>query len=192
MNPILENTWRDRPGLVGMLSAINHKTVARRYIVTAFVIFLAAGMLAAVMRLQLSRPENTLVGPDLYNQLFTMHGTAMMFLFAVPIMETVGVYLVPLMVGARSIAFPRMYAFSYWIFLFGGLMLCTVFVLGQGPDAGWFSYVPLAGSEHSPGKRSDFWAQMITFTELSGRASCRRMTSAAAPATRNSTNAVTM
>jgi cytochrome c oxidase subunit 1 len=92
----------------------------------------------------------------------------MMFLFAVPIMEAIGIYLVPPMVGARSIAFPRMNAFSYWIFLFGGLTLCAAFALGQGPDAGWFSYVPLAGSEHSPGKRSDFWAQTISFTELSG------------------------
>jgi cytochrome c oxidase subunit I+III len=168
MNPLLEKAWSDPPGLAGTLAAINHKTIARRYIVTAFCFFLAAGVLAALMRLQLARPENTLLGPDLYNQVFTMHGTTMMFLFAVPIMETIGVYLVPLMVGARSIAFPRMNAFSYWIYLFGGLMLYVAFFLDIGPDVGWFAYVPLSGPQYGVGKRPDFWAQMITFTELSG------------------------
>jgi cytochrome c oxidase subunit 1 len=108
------------------------------------------------------------MGPDLYNQLFTMHGTTMMFLFAVPVMQAMSVYLVPLMIGSRSVAFPRMNAFAYWIFLFGGLMLYVAFVLNIGPDAGWFAYVPLAGPDYSPGKRVDFWAQLITFTELSG------------------------
>jgi cytochrome c oxidase subunit I+III len=168
VNPLLEQTWRDPPGLVGALAAINHKTIARRYLITAFAFFVGAGLMAVVMRLQLARPENTLVGPDLYNQLFTMHGTVMMFLFAVPVMQAMGLYFVPLMVGARSIAFPRMSAFSYWIYLAGGVMLFVAFALDIGPDAGWFSYVPLAGPEYSPGKRVDMWAQMITFSELSG------------------------
>jgi len=162
VNPLLERTWRD----TGFFSAINHKTIALRYIVTSFAFFVAAGILAALMRLQLAVPENDFIGPDLYNQLFTVHGTAMMFLFAVPVMEAMGVYLVPLMVGARSIAFPRMNAFSYWVFLFGGVMLFGVLALNIGPDTGWFSYPPLAGPEHSPGKRVDFYAQLITFTEL--------------------------
>ena len=120
------------------------------------------------MRLQLARPDNRLIGPDLYNQLFTMHGTTMMFLFAVPVMQAMSVYLVPLMIGTRSVAFPRMNAYAYWIYLFGGLMLFVAFALNIGPDAGWFTYVPLSGPDYSPGKRVDFWAQMITFTELSG------------------------
>jgi cytochrome c oxidase subunit 1 len=119
------------------------------------------------MRMQLARPGNTLMGPDLYNQVFSMHGTTMMFLFAVPIMLAVAIYLVPLMVGARGTAFPRMTAYSYWIFLFGGTMLYIAFLFNTGPEAGWFSYVPLAGPEYSAGKRSDFWAQLITFTEVS-------------------------
>ncbi len=163
----LEQTWRDPPGLLGWLSAINHKTIGLRFIVTAFGFFVAGGVLAALMRLQLARPENTLVGPGFYNQLFTMHGTTMMFLFAVPVMQAMAVYLVPLMLGARSIAFPRMNAYAFWVYLFGGLMLYGAFVLNIGPDAGWFAYVPLSGPEYSPGKRVDFWAQMITFTELS-------------------------
>ena len=163
----LERTWRDPPGLVGWLSAVNHKSIGIRFIVTAFGFFVAGGLLAALMRLQLARPQNDLVGPDLYNQLFTMHGSTMMFLFAVPVMQAVSVYLVPLMIGARSLAFPRLNAYAYWVYLFGGLMLYVAFVLDIGPDAGWFSYVPLAGPEYSPGKRSDFWAQLVTFTELS-------------------------
>jgi cytochrome c oxidase subunit I+III len=164
----LEQTWRDPPGLIGWLSAINHKTIGKRFIVTAFGFFFAGGLLALLMRLQLAKPANGLIGPDFYNQLFTMHGTTMMFLFAVPVMQAVSVYLVPLMIGSRSVAFPRMNAFAYWIYLFGGLMLYIAFALNIGPDAGWFSYVPLAGPEYSPGKRVDFWAQLITFTELSG------------------------
>ena len=164
----LERAWRDPPGLAGWLSAINHKSIGKRFIVTAFAFFVLGGLLAAAMRLQLARPDNHLIGPDLYNQIFTMHGTTMMFLFAVPVMQAMSVYLVPLMIGTRSVAFPRMNAYAYWVFLFGGVMLFVAFALNIGPDAGWFSYVPLAGPDYSPGKRVDFWAQMITFTELSG------------------------
>lgn len=89
-----------------------------------------------------------------------MHGTTMMFLFAVPVMEAFAVYLVPLMVGTRNIAFPRLNAFSYYVYLSGGLMIWLAFALDIGAENGWFSYVPLAGPEFSPGKRSDFWAQM--------------------------------
>jgi cytochrome c oxidase subunit 1 len=163
----LDRTWRNRPGLWGQLTSVNHKTVGLRFIITAFCFFIAGGILAALMRIQLSRPENNFLGPDLYNQVFTMHGTTMMFLFAVPVMEAMAVYLVPLMVGTRSIAFPRLNAFGYWIYLFGGLMIYVAFLLNIGPDTGWFSYVPLAGPQYSPGKRVDFWAQLITFTEVS-------------------------
>ncbi|HKQ12817.1 MAG TPA: cytochrome c oxidase subunit I [Steroidobacteraceae bacterium] len=163
----LEKTWDDAPGLWGALTTLDHKRVGLRYIVTAFGFFGLAGVAAFVMRLQLAHAENDLVGPDLYNQLFTMHGSTMMFLFAVPIMQAVGIYFVPLMVGTRAISFPRLLAFSYWIYLFGGLLLWTAFFLNIGPDAGWFAYVPLSGPQYSPGKRVDIWAQMITYTELS-------------------------
>ena len=155
MSAVLERTWRDPPGLIGALCASDHKTIGKRYIVTAFAFFIAAGMLAALMRLQLARPESTLIGPDRYNQLFTTHGTAMMFLFAVPVMQGMAVYLVPLLVGARAIAFPRMTAFSYWVYLLGGLFLFGSLLIDSGPDVGWFSYVPLAGHEYSPSKRAD-------------------------------------
>jgi cytochrome c oxidase subunit I+III len=122
------------------------------------------------MRLQLARPESGLISADRYNQIFSMHGTTMMFLFAVPVMEAMAVYLIPLMMGTRQIAFPRLNAFSYWIYLFGGSFLWIAFLLNVGPEAGWFSYVPLAGPEYSPGKRSDVWAQLITFTEVAALA----------------------
>ncbi|MDB6087839.1 MAG: coxA1, partial [Gammaproteobacteria bacterium] len=162
----LEQQWADKPGLLGWLMTVDHKRIGRRYIVTAFLFFALAGLMAVVMRLQLARPNAHLVGPDLYDQLFSTHGTVMMFLFAVPVMQAVGIYLVPLMVGARNIAFARLNAFSYWVFAFGGIMIFAAFALNTGPEAGWFSYVPLAGPQYSAGKRQDFWAQLITFTEL--------------------------
>jgi cytochrome c oxidase subunit 1 len=162
----LEATWREEPGLLGWLKSVDHKSIAIRYIVTAVVFFLLAGLEAAVMRVQLARPENTVLGPDAFNQFFTMHGTTMMFLFAVPVMQAVGLYLVPLMIGGRNVAFPKLNAFGYWTYLCGGVFLYVMFFLNTGPDAGWFSYVPLAGPEYSPGKRVDVWAQAITFTEI--------------------------
>src|ERR1044072_2541825 len=162
----VEQTWADEPGLIGALSTVKHKGVAVRYIVTTLVFFALAGALAIVMRTQLARADNDLVGPDAYNQLFSMHGSAMMFLFAVPVMEAVALYLLPLMVGTRNVAFPRLNAYGYWLFLFGGLMSFTVFFLNIGPEAGGVRYPPRAGPEYSPGKRQDFWAQLITFTEV--------------------------
>jgi cytochrome c oxidase subunit I len=166
----LANVWGTAPGIWGTLTTVDHKIIGRRYITTAFLFLFLGGISALLMRLQLARPESGLIGPDLYNQLFTMHGTTMMFLFGVPIGEAFAVYLVPLMVGTRNIAFPRLNAYSYYVYLFGGLMIWTAFVLNIGPDVGWFAYVPLSGPEFSPGKRTDIWAQMITFTELSGLA----------------------
>jgi cytochrome c oxidase subunit 1 len=164
----LEEVWQEPPGFLGWFKAVHHTTIGKRYIVTAFGFFLAAGLLAGAMRLQLAFPELHLMGPDLYNQIFTMHGTVMMFLFAVPMMfEALSVYLVPLMVGTRNIAFPRLNAFSYYLFLFGGLMVFAFFFVNSGPDRGWFSYVPLASLPYAPGKRADAWAQLITFTEVS-------------------------
>jgi cytochrome c oxidase subunit 1 len=166
----LARTWGTGSGVLARLSTVDHKIVGRRYIVTAFFFLILGGLAAVAMRVQLARPENELIGPDLYNQLFSMHGTTMMFLFAVPVMEAFAVYLVPLMVGTRNIAFPRLNAFSYWVYLSGGLMIWIAFMLNTGAETGWFSYVPLAGPEFSAGKRTDFWAQMITFTEVSALA----------------------
>jgi heme/copper-type cytochrome/quinol oxidase subunit 1 len=127
-------------------------------------------VLALLMRLQLARPDSNLISAQRYNELFTMHGSTMMFLFAVPVMEGVAVYIIPLMLGTRSTAFPRLNAFSYYMYLFGGLLLWGAFALNIAPDIGWFAYTPLSGPQFSPGKRADIWAQMITFTEVSALA----------------------
>jgi cytochrome c oxidase subunit I len=166
----LTQTWRTPGGLLGALSTVDHKVIGRRYIVTAFVFLALGGVLGLLMRWQLAQPEARVVSPDLYNQIFTVHGTNMMFLFAVPVMEALAVYLVPLMVGTRNIAFPRLNAFSYWVYLAGGILLWAAFLLDTGPDVGWFAYVPLSGPQYASGKRADIWAQMITFTEISALA----------------------
>ncbi|MFL6729497.1 MAG: cbb3-type cytochrome c oxidase subunit I [Sphingomicrobium sp.] len=166
----LEATWSRPPGLIGWLGTVDHKEIGRRYIVTALLFLAAGGLLALHMRLQLMLPDNDTMGPGLFNESFTMHGTTMMFLFAVPVMQGVQIYLTPLMVGTRAIAFPRLTAFSYYMYLFGGLWLWAAHFLRFGPDNGWFSYLPLAGPEYGIGKRSDVWAQTITFTEVAALA----------------------
>jgi cytochrome c oxidase subunit I+III len=162
----LNRSWDEGSGLWAWLRSTNHKSISKRYIVTAIIFFILGGIEAGMIRAQLARPENRLIGPDLYNQIFTMHGSTMMFLFAVPVMEAIGLYLVPLMIGTRNVAFPRLNALGYWMYLFGGVLLYVAFFYNTGPDAGWFAYVPLSGPQYSPGKRIDIWAQMITFTEI--------------------------
>ena len=170
LNRWLSRTWGTPRGIYGALSSVDHKVVARRYIITAFIFLCLGGLNAVAMRIQLSGPERGLIGPDCYDQLFTMHGVTMMFLFAVPMVQATGIYLVPLMIGTRNIAFPRLNAFSYWIYLSGGLFAWVSFALNMAPDVGWFAYVPLSGPEFGPGKRADVWAQMITYTEVSSLA----------------------
>jgi cytochrome c oxidase subunit I len=167
---LLLRLWRTPSGWLGALTSVDHKVIGRRYILTAFAFLILGGLLAVLMRLQLAGAERKLLSPDLYNQVFTMHGSTMMFLFAVPVMEAFAVYFVPLMVGTRNIAFPRLNAFSYWMFLFGGCFLWIAFMFNVGPDVGWFAYVPLSNLQYSPGKRADVWAQMITFTEVAALA----------------------
>src|SRR5437763_7750477 len=163
----LERTWQRPQGLMGWITTTDHKEIGLRYVSTAVVFFILAGILALHMRVQLALPKNTFLTNDVYNQFFTTHGTAMMFLFAVPVMEGMGLYLVPLMVGTRNVSFPRLLNFSYYLYLSAGVMLYTSLVLNAGPDMGWFSYVPLAGPDYSPGKRVDVWAQMVTLVEIS-------------------------
>jgi cytochrome c oxidase subunit 1 len=166
----LDASWRRPPGIIGWLATVDHKEIGRRYIITALGFLVLGGIMALVMRLQLAKPDNAIVGAERYNQLFSMHGSTMMFLFAVPVMEGVAVYIIPLMLGTRSTAFPRLNAFSYYMYLFGGLMLWIAFVLNMAPDVGWFEYTPLSGPQYSPGKHTDIWAQMVTYTEVAALA----------------------
>ena len=166
----LDAAWRRPPGIIGWLATVDHKEIGRRYILTALGFLVLGGIMALVMRLQLAKPDNSMIGAERYNQLFSMHGSTMMFLFAVPVMEGVALYIIPLMLGTRSTAFPRLNAFSYYMYLFGGLMLWIAFVLNMAPDVGWFEYTPLSGPQYSPGKHTDIWAQMVTYTEVAALA----------------------
>jgi len=166
----LSATWERPRGFIGWLSSVDHKDIGRRYIVAALVFLALGGALAVAMRLQLSRPQNDLIGAARYNEIFTMHGTTMMFLFAVPVMQGMQIYLTPLMVGTRAVAFPRLTAFSLWTYIAGGCLLWIAFLLNVGPDIGWFAYPPLSGPQYGVGKRPDIWAQMVTFTEVAALA----------------------
>ena len=162
----LDRTWGPPPGFLGWLSLVNHRAIGRRYLFTGFVFFVLAGIDALRIRLQLAEPGNSVLGHDAYNAAFTMHGTTMMFLFAIPIMEGVGIYLAPLMIGARDMAFPRLNAFGYWVYLIAGVTLYLAYFAGAPPDGGWFAYPPLTRTEYSPGAGLDFWTAMITFIEV--------------------------
>jgi cytochrome c oxidase subunit I+III len=161
----LDQVWQNPTGWA-RLTAVNHRAIGIRYIVTGFVFFLLAVGLALAMVIQLSRAEQNILSEEMYNQFFTMHGTTMMFLFAVPIMEGFAIYVVPLMIGARDAAFPRLNAFGYYVYLISGLTLFFALFIGQAPDSGWFNYVPLSGPAFSPGLGIDFWATAITFLEI--------------------------
>jgi cytochrome c oxidase subunit I+III len=162
----LDRIWRTPPGL-GRLSAVNHTIVGRRFIVTAFVFFAIGGILAMLLRAQLATPRSAFLGPDVYNQIFTMHGTVMMFLFAIPLFEGLAMYLLPKMLGARDMAFPRLSAYGYWCYLFGGSILIAGLVLGLAPDGGWFMYTPLSSRTYTPGINADIWLIGVTFVEIS-------------------------
>jgi cytochrome c oxidase subunit 1 len=172
----LEQTWRDPPGLRGFLMTVDHKKIAARYVVTAMLLLFLAGMLAVDMRLQLSQPGLHRMTPQLYNESFALHGSTMLFLVSVPVMEAMAFWLVPLMLGARNMAFPRLGAFSYWLYLGGVLTLWIAHAMDITPDLGWFEYPPLSGPAYSPGHRADVWAQMITFTEVAALAASVNVT----------------
>lgn len=149
------------------LTIVNHTTIGIRFMVTGGVFFLIGGLLAMLMRTQLALSEQEIIDPEIYNQLFTMHGTIMMFLFAVPMLEGLALYLIPKMIGARDLLFPRLSAFGYWCYLFGSIILLSSLVLGIAPNAGWFVYTPLSNDVYSPGPNIDFWLLGITFVEIS-------------------------
>jgi cytochrome c oxidase subunit I len=156
--PRLDRIWATRRGLLGALSSVDHKTIGKRYLVTAFLFLLIGGLEAAVMRAQLAQPNQTLLTPEQYNQLFTMHGVTMIFLYALPVLSGFSNFLWPLLLGSRDMAFPRLNAFSYWVFLFSGIFLYASFPLGRAPDAGWFNYVPYASLAFNPGINIDVYA----------------------------------
>jgi cytochrome c oxidase subunit I len=159
--------WEDAPGVAGFFTTVDHKRIGVRYIYTAFFFFFTAGLMALVMRAQLAGPEQGIVGPQLYNELMSMHGTTMIFLFNTPVLAGFGNYLIPLMIGTRDMAFPRLNAFSYWIFLFAGGLMYSSFLIGKMPDGGWFALAPLTSKTYSPGINMDFWGIGVVFIGIS-------------------------
>jgi cytochrome c oxidase subunit I len=147
----------EKTGLWSWLTTVDHKRIGILYGATAFFFFLLGGVEALIIRIQLTRADNTFIDPDTYNQLFTMHGTTMIFLAIMPLSSMFFNYLIPLMIGARDVAFPRLNAFSYWVFLAGGLYLNASFLFGAAPDTGWYGYANLTSRQFSPGPNADFW-----------------------------------
>jgi cytochrome c oxidase subunit I+III len=163
----LDASWHEPPGPASWISTVDHKRIGMRYFYTGMLFFVLGGIESLLMRSQLANAELKLLDPETYNQLFTMHGITMMFLFAMPVLSGFGNFFVPLMIGARDMAFPRLNAFGYWVLLAGGLFLYSAFLVGQAPDGGWFSYVPLASEKYSPGINVDFYALGLLFLGIS-------------------------
>ncbi len=153
----LEQIWSESGGLRGWFTTVDHKKIGRRYMVTAGLFFVAAGLEAMLMRTQLAGAQLDVVSPQLYNQLFTMHGTTMIFLFSTPMLFGFGNYLVPLMIGARDMAFPRLNAFGYWVFASAGIIMTGSLLFGAAPSGGWFSYVPLTEEQYLTGVGMDVY-----------------------------------
>jgi cytochrome c oxidase subunit 1/cytochrome c oxidase subunit I+III len=163
----LERIWSESPGLGSWLDTTDHKRIGKRYCFTAFAFFLAGGIEALLVRTQLIGPDLELIGPDAFNELFSMHGITMIFLFVTPMLFGFGNYLVPLQIGARDMAFPRLNAFGYWVFLFAGLFMYSSFLIGQVPNNGWFNYVPLSSRAYSPELHIDYYTLGLMFLGIS-------------------------
>jgi len=164
-------TWIDR--LHGLVVTVDHKKLGLMYIGTALLFLVVAGLMAMAIRLQLAIPNNHLVAPDVFNRFFTMHGTSMVFLVGMALVSGFGNYLVPLMIGTRDMAFPRLNAFGYWMYLFGGLLLYFSYLgapglsgHGSAPDVGWFAYAPLTGAAFSRGHSTDYWILSLLLTSI--------------------------
>src|ERR1700677_3474108 len=140
------------------LSTVDHKRIGILYMITAFVFFLVGGVEALLIRIQLAVPNNTFLNPDTYNMVFTMHGTTMIFLVAMPVLFGLANYFVPLQIGARDMAFPRLNAFSFWLVPLGGILLHFSFLAGGAPAVGWFAYAPLSETPYSSQPGVDYWA----------------------------------
>jgi heme/copper-type cytochrome/quinol oxidase subunit 1 len=159
--------WTSRPGVLGWLTTTDHKRIGLLYFWTTLVFFGAGGIEALLMRTQLARPNNDVLGPDTYNQVFTMHGLTMIFWFIIPMTTgAFGNYLIPLMLGARDMAFPRLNALSFWIFVASGIFVYVGLFLGFGPNAGWFDYVPLASRLYDPGRNIEFYTLGVLFNGI--------------------------
>src|SRR5687767_6005613 len=153
--PVAE--YHEPSGVWSWLTTVDHKRIGALYLYTALIWFLVGGFEAVLIRMQLQGPNGRLVSADTYNMLFTMHGTTMIFLVVMPLSAAFFNLLIPLQIGARDVAFPRLNAFSYWVYLFGSIFMNVSWLVGQAPDGGWFGYTPLTTFQYSPKLNIDFW-----------------------------------
>lgn len=163
----IDAVWRNPPGWRGTLGSTSHHHLGMRFMLTAFLFFSVAGLLSMLMRAQLATRNGAFLSVEQYNQIFTMHGTLMMFLFATPMFTGMASYLLPRMLGTRDTAFSRLSALGWWCYCFGGMILLVALVTGIAPDGGWFMYTPLSSRAYSPGVNADIWLLGITFVEVS-------------------------
>jgi cytochrome c oxidase subunit I+III len=164
----LDRIWAGRPGILGWITTTDHKRIGLLYLFTSLLLFAAGGAEALLIRTQLLTPNGTTLSPASFDSVMTMHGVTMIFFFVIPISTgAFGNYLLPLMIGARDMAFPRLNALSYWIFLGSGLFLYVGMLTGHGPNAGWFDYVPLASRTYDPGSNIDFYTLALIFNSIS-------------------------
>ena len=163
----LMELWESEPGLKGFISSVDHKEIGLKYIVTAFVFLALGGLEALAMRLQLAGPDLRILSPERYDEVFSTHGMTMIFLYAGPILSGFSNYLWPLLLGARDMAFPRLNAFSYWTYLAAGIFLYVGFFSGNGPNDGWFNYVPYAARDYNAGLNEDFYSLGMVFLGIS-------------------------
>jgi cytochrome c oxidase subunit I len=167
----LERVWLERPGILGWLTTVDHKKIGLLYFFTTLAFFGAGGVEALLIRTQLSGPNKSVLSPSTYDEIFTTHGVTMIFLAVIPMqIGAFGNYLLPLMIGSRDLAFPRLNALSYWFFLASGCFIYAGLFLGDGPNAGWFSYVPLASKVYDPGLNQDFYALGLILNGMSSTA----------------------
>jgi cytochrome c oxidase subunit 1 len=155
--PIAVAPYQEKGGVWSWLTTVDHKRIGLLYLYTALVFFLIGGLEAELLRIQLQGPNRQFVSAEMYNQLFTMHGTTMIFLAIMPLSAAFFNFLIPLQIGARDVAFPRLNAFSYWVYLFGGIFITVPILFQVAPDGGWFGYTPLTTKNFSPGVNIDFW-----------------------------------
>jgi cytochrome c oxidase subunit I len=178
LSPAAEISLPFTARLHNLVLTVDHKKLGLMYIVTSLIFFAISGLMAFTIRMQLLVPQNAVLPPDVFNRFFTMHGTTMVFFVGMPIIAGLMNYLVPLMIGARDMAFPRLNAFGYWMTLFGGLLLYSSYVAapglagaGSAPDVGWFAYAPLTGRAFSRGSSTDFWILGILVSGIGSSAS---------------------
>ena len=160
----------EQTGIRSWLTTVDHKRIGILYLYTALFYLLVAGLEALVIRTQLARPNAGIVSAETYNQLFTMHGTTMVFLVVMPLSAAFFNFLIPLQIGARDVAFPRLNAFSYWVYALGGLFITLPIFFNAAPNGGWFAYAPLSGPAYNGGFNMDFWVLGVQILGISSLA----------------------